>query len=317
MNRRRAVVLSALFSPVVLAWSSSHAGVTITGVVDFTGATTVQLRGISQDGRVAGYRTINGVTEGFIRSGGVDSFFQNDGANTFALGINDAGAAVGGSNPVGGVSSAFIRSPDGAFTTFNPAGTSRSAVGINNAGVTVGGLDTANGAWIRATDGTETSFTYAGQSGETVLNTNATDILNDGTIIGHSVLLGAGGLAGRGWLTIDGGLTFSDIAAPGFAITFAWGGNDTGLVVGDVSNSQSLALRSGFVLDRTSGSYTFFDVAGADWTVPTGINDAGQIVGFWRSADDGRIRGFTALVPSPGTVSLLAGVALIACRRRR
>jgi hypothetical protein len=317
MNRRRAVVLSALISPVALVWSSSRAGVTITGVVDFAGASTVQLRGISQDGRVVGYRTIGGVTEGFIRSGGVDTFFQNAGANTFALGINDNGAAVGGSSPVGGASSAFIRSPDGIFTTFNPGGTSRSAVGINNAGVTVGGLDTANGAWIRAADGTETSFTYAGQPGDTVLNTNATDILNDGTIIGHSVLLSGGDLAGRGWLSTDGGATFLDIAAPGFVITFAWGGNDSGLVVGDVSSSPALTLRSGFVLDRNSGAYTFFNVAGADWTVPTGINDAGQIVGFWRSADDGRVRGFTAFVPSPGTASTLAGLALIACRRRR
>ncbi len=300
-----------------VAASAATASVSVTSIIDFAGASTVQARGIASDGSVVGYRTIGGVTEGFIRSGGVDTFFQNAGGNTFALGLNDLGVAVGGSTPAGGAPSAFIRAGDGSFTTFNPGGTSRSAVGINNAGVTVGGLDTANGAWRRATDGTETAFTYNGSPGEIILSTSATDILNDGTIIGHTVLLTNGTPAGRGWLSTDGGATFSDIAAPGFAITFAWGGSDAGLVVGDVSNSPSLALRTGFVLDRSSGLYTYFDVPGADWTVPTGINDAGQIAGFWRSATDGQVRGFTAVIPAPGVAGLLAIGGLFAARRRR
>jgi hypothetical protein len=311
-------IRSALVSATLLAAASAaHASVTVTSIIDFAGASTVQARGIASDGSIVGYRTIGGMTEGFIRSGGVDTFFQNASGNTFALGLNDAGVAVGGSTPAGGVSSAFIRAGDGTFTTFNPGGTSRSAVGINNAGMTVGGLDTANGAWRRATDGTETAFTYNGNTGDTIFNTNATDVLNDGTIIGHSVLLSSGDLVGRGWLSTDGGATFTDIAAPGFAFTFAWGGSDAGLVVGDVSNSPSLALRTGFVLDRTSGTYTYFDVPGADWTVPTGINDAGQIAGFWRSAADGQVRGFTAVIPAPGAAMVLGLGGLFVGRRRR
>lgn len=306
-----------IISSYLAAASAAHAAVTVTGIIDFAGASTVQARGIASDGSIVGYRTIGGVTEGFIRSGGVDTFFQNAGGNTFALGLNDAGVAVGGSTPTGGISSAFIRAGDGTFTTFNPGGTSRSAVGINNAGVTVGGLDTANGAWRRATDGTETAFTYNGDPGDIILSTNATDILNDGTIIGHSVLSSGGNLAGRGWLSTDGGITFSDIAAPGFSLTFAWGGNDAGLVVGDVSDSPSLTLRTGFVLDRSSGTYTYFNVPGADWTVPTGINEAGQIAGFWRSAADGQVRGFTAVIPAPGGAVILAAGGLFAARRRR
>jgi len=131
------------------------------------------------------------------------------------------------------------------------------------------------------------------------------------------VLLIGENLAGRGWLSTDSGATFSDIAAPGFAFTFAWGGNDAGLVVGDVSNSPSLALRTGFVLDRSSGAYTYFDVPGANWTVPTGINDAGQIVGFWRSATDSQVRGFIAVIPAPGAAGLLMLGGLVAARCRR
>jgi hypothetical protein len=309
---------SALVSAAILAFASgAKASVSITGIIDFAGASVVQARGIANDGSIVGYRTVGGVTEGFIRSGGVDTFFQNAGANTFAIGINNNGSAVGGSNIPGG-QAAFIRDSGGAFTTFNPLGnTNSSAVGINDSGTTVGARNSGNGAFIRTSGGTETSFTYSGGPGDTIFNSNATDILNDGTIIGHSVLLSGGNFGGRGWLSTDGGVTFADIAAPGFAFTFAWGGNDAGLVVGDVSNSPSLALRTGFVLDRVSGMYTYFDVPGADWTVPTGINDAGQIAGFWRSAADGQVRGFTAVIPSPGAAGLLAAAGIVAARRRR
>jgi hypothetical protein len=311
--RTAAVAASALLSA---SWASAQ--VAITGVIDFAGASAVQARGITNDGRIVGYRTIGGVTEGFIRSGGVDTFFQNDGLNTFAIGINDAGAAVGGSNPAAGGQDAFIRSSGGVFTIFNPgSNTNTSAVGINNAGVTVGSQNVGNGAWRRLADGTINAFTYTGVAGDTIFNSNATDVLNDGTIVGHSVLLNSGSFGGRGWLSTDGGGTFSNIEAPGYAFTFAWGGNDAGLIVGDVSNSATLATRSGFVLDRSSGAYTFFDVAGADWTVPTGINDAGEIVGFWRSVSDGQVRGFTAVIPSPGAGGLFAAAALLTTRRRR
>jgi hypothetical protein len=309
---------SSLASAAMLAFASgAQASVSITGIIDFAGASAVQARGIANDGSIVGYRTVGGVTEGFIRSGGVDTFFQNAGTNTFAIGINNNGSAVGGSNIPGG-QAAFIRDSGGAFTTFNPLGnTNSSAVGINDSGTTVGARNSGNGAFIRTSDGTETAFTYSGGPGDTIFNSNATDILNDGTIIGHSVLLSGDNFGGRGWLSTDGGVTFADIAAPGLAFTFAWGGNDAGLVVGDVSNSPSLSLRTGFVLDRVSGTYTYFDIPGADWTVPTGINDAGQIAGFWRSAADGQVRGFTAVIPAPGAALALGFGGLLAVRRRR
>lgn len=313
-----AIRTAAFATSMFIGASSVWAQVTVTGVIDFAGASTVQARGIANDGSIVGYRTVGGVTESFIRTGGVDTFVQNSGLNTFALGINDSGTTVGGSNPASGGQDAFIRSTGGVFTTFNPGGnTNSSAVGINNAGVTVGAQNIGNGAWRRLADGTTTTFTYTGIAGDTIFNSNATDVLSDGTIIGHSVLLNGADIGGRGWLSTDGGSTFSHMSAPGFAFTFAWGGNDTGLIVGDVSNSASLALRSGFVLDRSSNVYTYFDVAGADWTVPTGINDAGQIVGFWRSATDGQVRGFTAVIPAPSAAGLLTVAGLFVSRRRR
>lgn len=297
--------------------SAAHAQVAITGIVDFAGAETVQLRGIANDGSAVGYRIVGGVAESFIRTSAGDTFFQNSGASTLAIGINDLGETVGSSASTAG-SDAFIRDPGGAFTTFNPAGNPDvSAVGINNAGVIVGAANAGNEAFRRDADGTVTTFAYPGQAGDLVLNSNATDVRNDGAIIGHSLLFIGANLGARGWISTDDGATFTDIISPDFDLTFAWGGNDTGLIVGDVSSSQTLETRTGFVLDTATNSYTYFDIAGADWTVPTGINDAGDIVGFWRDADDGTIRGFTAFIPSPGTVPVLALGALLAARRRK
>ena len=310
--------MAAVVSAIAGFHQSAYAQqVDVTGIVDFVGAETVQLRGIAADGTAVGYRIVGGIAESFVRSSGGDTFFQNNSASTFALGINDFGIAVGSSAGSAGAD-AFIRDAGGSFTTFNPDGNPDvSAVGINNAGAVVGAANVGNLAFRRTSDGTVSTFTYLGGAGETIFNTNATDIRNDDAIIGHSLFAGASGIGGRGWISTDGGSSFTDIIAPGFDFTFAWGGNDTGLIVGDVSNSPTLETRTGFVFDAAAASFVYFDVAGADWTVPTGINDAGQIVGFWRSADDGAIRGFTAVIPSPGSVVVLAASGVLAGRRRR
>jgi hypothetical protein len=73
----------------------------------------------------------------------------------------------------------------------------------------------------------------------------------------------------------------------------------------------------GFVLD-TDGSFTAIDVPGASGTFAYGINDSGQIVGYFH--DGVRDVGFLASpVPEPpGSLTLVAGlVALCAIAHRR
>ena len=78
----------------------------------------------------------------------------------------------------------------------------------------------------------------------------------------------------------------------------------------------------GFLLD-TGGSFTQIDVPGTSETFAFGINDAGQIVGFF---DDSTGRhGFLAtptavLLPEPSTLTLLSvgmGLTVLCVMRRR
>ncbi|WP_169978508.1 PEP-CTERM sorting domain-containing protein [Tautonia rosea] len=297
--------------------------VVVTEIIDFSGADVVQARGINDAGQIVGYRTVAGVTEGFVRTGGGYEFFQVGGANTFALGISNSGTVVGGvATPLPGNDS-FVRTAGGDVTTFQPLGdTNSGAIGLNDSGfVVASGNAFGTGGYLRRPDGTVTPVDSPSSPERVVLKTNLTDITNSGTLIGHAIGQEGPEFFGRGWISSDGGATFTDLVMPGEQFTYAWGGNDRGLVVGDFSTGFT-GNRTGFVFNTLSGRFTTFSVSGADWTVPTGINDDGRVVGFWRSESDGQVRGFVAqVIPEPSSIALagigLAGGGVIALRRRR
>ncbi len=318
--RSGAIVAGALiiaaFGAVPVAHGSVY-DVRVLEQIDFAGASVVQVRGINNAGDIVGYRTVGGVTESFVRTSGDFSFFQIGGANTFALGINDSLVTAGGFSTPNGADS-YLRQADGTTVTFQPLGiTDTGGNGINNAGVVVGsGNPFGTGGFVRTADGTVTPIDYVGNMGETVLKTNATDINDAGVIFGHALGQAGPDFFGRGWYSVDNGSTFSTVTRPGEQFTYVWAGDDTGLLVGDFSTGFS-GDRTGFVFDIASGMFSSFSVTGADWTVPTGINDAGQIVGFSRDRATGQASGFVAVVPTPGTVVMLAAGGLLAARRRR
>ena len=66
--------------------------------------------------------------------------------------------------------------------------------------------------------------------------------------------------------------------------TVAFGINDPGEVVGNYVDGPT-GVRRGF-LRSSKGEYTTFDVPGVDFTAPQGINNAGQIVGFYADSKD-------------------------------
>jgi hypothetical protein len=101
---------------------------------------------INNTGDVVGFYTRNLSGVGFIVLGGmiVTAGFPDGGSRgTFPSGINDAGYVVGGYYGVGDQTGghAFIRAPDGSFTTFDfsPTATGTGFGGINNAGIVLGG----------------------------------------------------------------------------------------------------------------------------------------------------------------------------------
>ncbi|WP_428389143.1 PEP-CTERM sorting domain-containing protein [Mucisphaera sp.] len=314
MSRRTRSTLIAAVSCLLLPFSAQ--AIEILETIDFPEASVVQVRDVNSDGDIVGYRTVNGLTESFIRTEGGTEFFQIDGANTLAIAINDAGDTVGGVNTDIPGQDAFARLADTTVLRFNPNGnTDASANGINNLGVIVGsGNAFGTGGFLRQSDGTVTDINYPGAVGEAILKTNATDINEAGLIVGHTIGQSTDIFA-RGWYTDNAGLTFTDVSAPGQQITYVWAANNNGLLVGDYSSSL-VGERLGFVFEIASGNFSPFSVPNADWTVPTGINDAGQIVGFSRDAASGRITGFVAVVPEPTSLGLMVMTAAGLLSRR-
>jgi hypothetical protein len=306
----------AALSAVAMAAAPASA-VTIIRTIDFAGATVVQARGINAQGQITGYRVVDGVQQSFISTGDSFQFFQVESAPTAATAINDSATTVGSVTLPTGASS-FIRQPDGTALVFQPLGdTDSGAIGINNAGdVVASGNAFFTGGYLRRANGNTTPINYAGAPTDVVLKTNATDINNLGTIVGHAIGQSDGQFFGRGWLSTDSGATFSDLTKPGQQFTYLWGANDTGLLVGDHSQSFG-AARIGFYYNTATAQFTDFTIPGADWTVPTGINDDGVMVGFTRNAASGRISGFVAVIPEPASLALLSLPALLLTRRQR
>ena len=183
---------------------------------------------------------------------------------TVADGINGAGQIVGSfSNSTG--EHGFLDT-GGSFTQLDaPGATDTVAAGINGAGQIVGGFDDSTGQHGFLDTGG--SFTQLDVPGATL--TDALGINNAGQIVGtFDNTTGTHGF-------LDTGGSFTQLDVPGATGTFAEGINDAGQIVGTDG--------AGSFLD-TGGSFTQIDMPGAI-TAASGINGAGQIVGYFlRSA---------------------------------
>ncbi|HEY2159543.1 MAG TPA: PEP-CTERM sorting domain-containing protein, partial [Isosphaeraceae bacterium] len=112
---------------------------------------------------------------------------------------------------------------------------------------------------------------------------------------------------------------------PGATFVFSQilGINDQGIAVGYYGDSTT--SQHGFLYNTSTGTYTFLDDPseafhnGVEVTQITGINNAGEITGFYTDAN-GIAHGFVAAVPEPGTMGLmtigLSGMVGYAARRR-
>jgi len=233
------------------------------------------------------------------------SFIQIDvpgASSTGANGINDAGQIVGGFGSRTGGSHSFLYS-GGSFAQIDvPGAVGTGANGINNAGQIVGIFGNSTGG--------DHGFLYSGGSFTQIdvpgaLGTFAYGINDAGQIVG-----GFYDGTGTHGLLYSGG-NFTQIDVPG--ATSAYGMNDAGPLVGVVYPGEHGFLYSG-------GSFTQIDVPGASGTLPSGINDAGQIVGFFQNSAGGH--GFVAtVIPEPATRLLLCigfitiiGLGLMRCR---
>ncbi len=88
-----------------------------------------------------------------------------------------------------------------------------------------------------------------------------------------------------------------------------WGINDAGVIAGSLSNNNT--TYEGYVLNGSP--FTYINAPGATSTTVTGINDSGDLVGFYEDSA-GKSHGFIATpnasVPEPASL-FLAVIAIL------
>ena len=287
------------------------------------GGTTVN--GINNAGAVVGFSSNNAGTPtlltNFIRN--PDGTFNqlSIGGDPLAManGINGSGTVVGGSSN----GTAFVLPNGGAQTTLAPvngATVSQTAFGINQAGLIVGQY-TDNAA------GTTPGYLLSGGT-YTILTptlnaivTNAQGVNNQGLVTGF---YSSDGVHDHGFFYNSTTQSFALVADPNVAnlvLTQFLGLNDNGLAAGYYQTTDG--SQHGFLFNIATDAYTFLDdplaaKTGVSITQITGVNDLGEIDGFYVDVTTGLQRGFVATpaVAEPSTWAMLllgfAGIGFMA-----
>jgi hypothetical protein len=226
---------------------------------------------------------------------------------TFPTAINPAGAIVGyyygtvldqfGNN----IPQAFLRAPNGKFTTFDPPGypnntlfinTVGNTLAINPAGAITGSYVDANGfvhGFLRVTTGgderapkvTFTTFDVPGPPGSPSTGTFASAINPAGAITGYYTENLYYGPYHSFLRAPNGSVTTFDYPNTNQG-TFAYAINPAWTITGNYfANNQY----HGFLRAR-NGKFTSFDPPGStNTTTPLAINPAGEITGYYPDAN--------------------------------
>ncbi len=333
-RKKTAVIVAVGFTTLAVGLSIPASAATLYNFTSFNGpgnnAGGTTVNAIANNGDVVGFSSDNPANPtlftNFIRSanGTVSPLATGGDPLAMANGINASGTVVGMTS----AGTAFELTA-GTLTTLpkvNTTTASETAFGINDAGLIVGQF-TDN-----ATD-TTPGFLFNGAA-FTILNpvasaivTNAQGINNNGLVTGfYSV----DGVHQHGFFydSTTGQFTLPpDPNVPNLVLTQFLGINDGGLAVGYYQLPDG--SQHGFLFDTAAHSYSFLDepnaaVNGFSITQITGVNDAGEIAGFYVDAATGVQRGFfatpaAAATPEPGTFALLLGALapMLAARRWR
>ncbi len=304
-----------------------------------TAGTGTNSNGISNTGTIVGFSTPDNANFTNFTANPLTSTVANDlningSTAAMAFGINSAGTVVG----TDGNGNAFSLS-GGTVSTFIPLnGTAATALGINDNGAIVGQYTTAGGTMPGFLKN-GTSYTTINAPGGASSNVvNAQGINNNGLVVGF--YLGndgqVHGFMANASAAVGGSLTGTAITDPTipkvpgepgatFVFSQVLGINDHGVAVGYYQDST--ASQHGYFYNTSTGTYTFlddpnaaFNGAGVEVTQITGINNSGEITGFYSDAS-GVFHAFVAVpVPEPSSVALLGiGMASVVVwvRKRR
>jgi probable HAF family extracellular repeat protein len=278
-----------------LAAAAPHAAATnytFTTLDNQADPTFNQLLGINTHNVIAGYFGIGGSVhpnKGYLldppyaQSNYVNENFPGS-AQTQVTGIDNKGNTCGFWVTAGGTNHGFVEW-NGVFASYNDPntphvkGSVNQLLGINNNGVAVGFYtDAANHNHAYEVNQATGVFTAIKIPGD--VTTQATGINNNGDIVGWGTDSSGNTTS---WLLHDGHLTTYQHPNGG-TNTQAFGVNDHDEVVGTYMDSSGMS--HGFTLKSPLGPVSHWQTiddpsAMAGTTVVNGLNDAGDLVGFY------------------------------------
>jgi hypothetical protein len=306
-----AIAVSA--EPRIITFDAPGAGAT-TGSFQGTGCYSDCSVLINNFGAITGtYLDANNVFHGFVRSPeGKFTTFDSPGADTtpgdfngtFPNAINDAGAITGFYADASGGSHGFLRSPEGAFTTFDVSGGivgTTTPRALNLEGAIVGVFADQNGVsrpFLRRLDGAFATWSVPDEcdttngcfgsaaSGINLFGTVSSGYEdNSGNFVDHGLLRSADGKLTTFNVPGAGAGLYQGTGCPGCSRPINLLGADAGFYI-DENNVVHGYLRS------PTGEITTFDAPGegqglgcsADCSM--GLNDFGAITGYYLDANN-------------------------------
>ncbi len=257
---------------------------------------------LAANGLIAGVYSVDDIDgHGFIYDGKSYTYFDPRGSDdTEARSINSAGEIVGGYNLNEGPNYQAFFYKDGVSTTLNP---SDGNIESSDSNISVASSINYTGSIVGSyTDKTGhlNGFLYSSGSFTNIkppsaINSAADFISDSGEILGYYY----DGVNTKGF--IDNSGNYSDISVNNAIQTIPLFSNSNSTVVGVFFDGTRYG-DEGFAYDR--GRLEYIDPPGSIDTVPTGLNSAGDIVGYY-SPDGQNYFGFLAQpVPEPSTWAL-------------
>ncbi len=307
---RSKILAAALFAaPIILTTAgSAFAGYSVQTVLDPTGNNFINLLGINDSGKVAGFDN-----QGFtLTLPNTFTAVNFPGATiTQVTAINNAGSVAGIYTDAAGNNHGFTEIGGVFKTVDNPASTVfNQALGINNANNTVG-------YYAPTVAGSTNQIAYSQSGGVfTDINARLPSNVNSQAVGINSVNAIVGFFqptttTSIGFLDAAGKIT--QIDPLGSAFTQALGINGLGEIVGVYTDAAG--VQHGYI--DNNGVFTTFDPAGSTSTTINGVNNLGQIVGFYSTANGATVGFVGSPVPEPTAPIAIALGGLLAVRLTR